>query len=834
MKRTVLFTICTLLLSLYNVCGESKILINGVEKVVDTLEYRQIGPGMDYTKINLPDYPIDAYILTVDLKNENNKIETFQAQNKVRSTEAMTKVYDRMIKAGRKPLAGVNGNFWIVSGQGMNDLIGIPHSGSIINGTMVTDPNEWNRGHGAIGFATIDESRKLHIDDMQFSGKVTIDGVGSYPISEINRKRPDNELVFFNEYASTTNTDNNGTEVFIKPVSGQIWGVNKDILCEVVRVVKDKGENQINSGESVLSGHGSAKEFLNNLTIGNTITVNMGIQTLSQNLRPAITQMITGNALVMKDGELTDRNQNESYNTTLYPRTAIGMSKDGTKAFLIVIDKMGTSKGANTETMCGILKNAGAWNVASMDGGGSAQMMLEGKIVNKPADGRERAVANGWLLFSTSPTDTVITRIEFYDYILKIPTYTSIKPQFIAYNQYNEVVNNNLQGVKLSCDENLGNISADGSTFYATAGTAENILRANYNGITVSKKITVESGNIEFKLNSITIDNTFSYPIEISSTIGNKTYMADPAIFSWIIEDETICKVENGILKGLKNGKTKITGKLDTISQDINVTVEISTNKYLTIENFSDINSFKIKPTSNLTNFIVQSETDATKISYKYTSDIYSTIDFEKNIQLYSLPDSIILKVNTGNINFNKISLFLRQNNETIRRSVDFKEPKIGQDVELKIPIKQFLTDSTDIASYPILLSKISFYLDDTKHSINSHYYFFVKDIQLVYSKIKDEVGVEINDYYNETKVSIYPNPVKQGENIKVKLLDQQYAETIFISIYSLNGVLVNQEEVTVNGNNEITIKTTTLTSGNYIIRLQSKNGSVNSKITIQ
>ena len=55
----------------------SAININGVEKKIDTLEHRQVGPGVFYTRFQLPDYPLSAYILQVDLNNPHNFIETF-------------------------------------------------------------------------------------------------------------------------------------------------------------------------------------------------------------------------------------------------------------------------------------------------------------------------------------------------------------------------------------------------------------------------------------------------------------------------------------------------------------------------------------------------------------------------------------------------------------------------------------------------------------------------------------------------------------------------------------------------------------------------------------
>jgi len=216
-KRTVLFWLI-LLQSLY--VNVAAINILGVEKQMDTLEYRMIGPGISYTKFILPQYPLSAYLLTIDLTNPYNFVETFQAGNQVGKTEAMTTAYNRLNTESHTTLAGVNGNFWIVSGQGQpTELLGVPHSGSVLGGEIITDPNSWNRGHGNIGFALIDSDKKVWIDDITFVGKVKISNNQEYPISQINRIRGENELVLFNKYlgtGKTTRTDNNGTEVIIK------------------------------------------------------------------------------------------------------------------------------------------------------------------------------------------------------------------------------------------------------------------------------------------------------------------------------------------------------------------------------------------------------------------------------------------------------------------------------------------------------------------------------------------------------------------------------------------------------------------------------------------
>jgi len=489
--------VCSLLLFLLFfgnlVWSKGYININGVQKSVDTLVYKQVGPGIMYTFMNLTDYPLNVHMMTIDLNNQYNTVETFQANNRTGSVEKMTTAYTRLATTGHSPIGSINGNFWIVAGQNQPDvLLKVPHSGSVHAGEMITDPNNWNRSHGDIGFAVIDENRKAWICDMKSDAKVVVDGVGQYNISEINRIRKTNELVFFNDYmgSTPTRTDDLGTEVFIKPISGQSWGVNKNVVCQVVRIVKNKGANTIGAGESVLSGNGTAKTFLEKLSVGQPVKVYMGVYTLADQLRPTIKEMVTGNALVMAGGELTGRNTDEDYNKTLYPRTGIGSSADGKKVYLIVIDKKAGSIGANTTTMCGILKAAGATDATSMDGGGSAQMMLKGAILNNPSDGTQRSVANGWMAFSTAPADNTISKIAFLDYKPVISASASYAPSFLGYNQYGALLNENLTGVTLSCDPALGSI-VDGK-FVASSTPQSGKLIANYNGIVTEKNVIVE------------------------------------------------------------------------------------------------------------------------------------------------------------------------------------------------------------------------------------------------------------------------------------------------------------------------------------------------------
>jgi hypothetical protein len=760
MKRLQLSIILMILVQVAGVKASS-IDIWGVSKTIDTLEYKQVGPGTIYTRFALPELPLSGYMITVDLNNPHNFIETFQAGEQLGKTEAMTTAYTRLSSEGHRTVAGVNGNFWVVSGQNQpTELLGIPYSGSMRNGEMITMPSTWNRGRGEtaeellqeIGFAVIDASKKIWIDDMSFQGKVIIDGVGTYPVSEINRIRKTNQIVMFNSFmgAIATRSDDSGIEVFVKPKLGQSWKVNGDVDCEVVNIIKDKGANVVNSGECVLSGTGNGRTFLENLSVGQSVKLNMSLFSTKDSLSISAKEMVTGNALVMKNGALTIRNTNEAYNSQLYPRTGIGMSEDGKKLFLIVIDKYGSSVGANTATMCGILKAFGAWNVTSMDGGGSAQMMLKGNIVNNPSDGKERAVANGWFVYDNTPVDNVITRIEFADYKVDVPFFASYSPVILGYNQYGALVDDHLTGFTLSCGTGLGTI-VNGTTFVGSGHAQTNLLTAHYNGLSVSKAVNVIASNISFRLDSVLLDQRREYPVEVLSSNGSTTMSISPSELSWVVKDPSVCEISNGVLKGKTDGATLVVGYLGDFKDSILVKVQTYDSPELIQDNFQNISDWTLASSLSSWNTVFQSNNlpvgwnHGTAINFTYQTARAPYIKMSKSMALYSLPDTVKIKFNTENVSLSKIVLGIRPNEASQSTAVTLSTVPGNQDYVWSVPVSDIVSDPNDLAHFPLWFDYITFYLNASSQTAGNNYSLYLKDIVLAYSGMESSGIVDVN-----------------------------------------------------------------------------------------
>lgn len=86
----------------------------------------------------------------------------------------------------------------------------------------------------------------------------------------------------------------------------------------------------------------------------------------------------------------------ESFTHSPHPRTAIGLSADGTLLYLVVAD--GRRDGVPGLT----LPDLAAWmrdelrvcKAVNLDGGGSTAMWVKDRIVNRPSGGKERRVSN--------------------------------------------------------------------------------------------------------------------------------------------------------------------------------------------------------------------------------------------------------------------------------------------------------------------------------------------------------------------------------------------------------------------------------------------------------
>jgi hypothetical protein len=122
----------------------------------------------------------------------------------------------------------------------------------------------------------------------------------------------------------------------------------------------------------------------------------------SFNIRPGrVWTAVSGDRILVTKAKVVDGLDNSS----LEPRTAIGINPNGRYIYLVVVDGRQPfySEGATFRELAELLLESGAYFAMSLDGGGSSTMVIEGEngepvVLNSPIDnylpGRERPVAN--------------------------------------------------------------------------------------------------------------------------------------------------------------------------------------------------------------------------------------------------------------------------------------------------------------------------------------------------------------------------------------------------------------------------------------------------------
>ena len=125
------------------------------------------------------------------------------------------------------------------------------------------------------------------------------------------------------------------------------------------------------------------------------------------------------------------------------------------------------------------------------------------------------------------------------------------------------------------------------------------------------------------------------FPIEVTATIYGNKYYYDGAKLTWTVDDPSIATINNGNIKGLKNGKTALTCLIGEYVETDSITVEISDQEY--IEQTWDGWTLKGAGAKNL------ELGDDGNLSFTYSSNRAPYIQLSKDVTFYSLPDSISL-----------------------------------------------------------------------------------------------------------------------------------------------------------------------------------------------
>ena len=110
---------------------------------------------------------------------------------------------------------------------------------------------------------------------------------------------------------------------------------------------------------------------------------------------------VGGGPVLISDGKIVDTYSDEAFfgagfpSALPYGRAAVGYTKDNRLIFFVVDAKQPQhSVGLTLARLSEELQKLGCVEALNLDGGGSAALVAEGRVLNRPSDGRERDVSS--------------------------------------------------------------------------------------------------------------------------------------------------------------------------------------------------------------------------------------------------------------------------------------------------------------------------------------------------------------------------------------------------------------------------------------------------------
>lgn len=825
LKKTIILAAIAVLALGGNSYASKIVNLQGKDYQVDTLKYVKVGPGTYYSYMlySADTKKFRAHTLEMEMKGHDDvefKMEI--GQDSTLTAELISSIAKRKTTANKHYYAGVNADFYIVASNNA-EYAGFPHMDCVMDGEVAS--TSWYEQAHNYGHFFMDYDKYMWCDNPKQSYTVTFPNGDLYNLSNINFGVYNNCLTLFNSKYGCQTRIAGTTDVRVKLAEGQTWGVNKDIILEVVDAASTSGHTKIKKDGAVLSGLGTAAAELATLKVGDKITYKVNMSLADYQVSPNIKEVSGGDVVLLKRGKVIYEayrfiNARDSNN----PRTMFGYNEDRSKMMWCTIDgrQGGFSAGCTYQEGAEVMLSMGCYDAVNVDGGGSAEMYIAPfGIVNSPSDGKERPVANGLYAVLNAPEDNNIAELRFVDYSVNVPKYGYYKPKFYGYNKYGLLIDTNVQGAELSCGTELGEVIENGTSLMAS-GLGIHLLTASFNGVKATIPVNVVDSSFDLKYKTALVDGYNAYAPDVVSVIDGAEYKIANRALEWWSDDDAVATVnEKGEIMGLKNGSTTVHGKLGSSEIALAVTVEKPEARYMPVEANPDPATWKFTQIGGTLN---EKASLPAGFNLKYTGKGGRSpyLKLSKAVQLYSLPDSIRIRINPGEASVNAVTFQIKT---ALDKSVTHKfaaDIKCGIENSLTFPISDII-DVKERGNYPLTLNYINFGMG--KSESGKEYEINIPGIEVVYTAVPNTGSVE-TVIGESAVIPVYPNPVTAGEPVNIDL-----SENAAVVVYDSLGRFVAGYEFEAGKN---VINTSDLASGTYIIKIEGDNNLKSSALIIK
>lgn len=348
--------------------------------------------GVSYKNEKIESGPWSLHVVKVDRSRKDITYHAGLARGKVLGVSMIADQARALPKEIGKALAGVNGDFYLRDNP---MYAGDPRGIQIVNGDFVSGPSTvcvW-----------FDNEGNPRLDEVKGDLQVTWPGGKKTPFG-LNEMRTSGTVVLYTPTYGPSTRVGGGRELILEKEGAGAWLPLEagETYRAKIREISTNGNTRLTDGLMVLSVGPQLFSTLPEIAVGNVVEISTATTPSLKGVKTAI----AGGPELIKDGKPfshmtpppgASRNYSERSKYERHPRSAIGWS--ATHFYLVTVDgrQPGLSVGMKLAELAAYMMKLGCTDAMNLDGGKSAQLWLNGKIVNSPAQG-EDTVANSLLV----------------------------------------------------------------------------------------------------------------------------------------------------------------------------------------------------------------------------------------------------------------------------------------------------------------------------------------------------------------------------------------------------------------------------------------------------
>ena len=424
----------------------------------DSQNYR-VAPGLDMTTFSRLEEGgwNEGSVLTADLRESSLSVDVADSGSATGS-DPLPEVMGSG-ENGERAVAAVNGTFFDIN-----------HSDAPIYTSMSSEGVRMGSPEPMPAFTLADG--QAAVQALSASGSLTTAENDTHDLAGINNPSLDEDGI--GVYTPTW-----GEYTLDRPVGAPdepaeqvaLATVVDGVITEATGLQESAGDPDIPEDGQVLLGREEGAEQLAGLEVGDEVDIEIGPD-------QDVDLGLAGSHQILADGEVPEL-PDDPLVTDIHPRTAVGISQDGSELFVLVLDgRSNESEGMSLPELGQILADMGAHNAVNLDGGGSSALAARvagaesEAIWNSPSDGEVREVPNALVFYSDAPPE------ELSD----VQTSLALEDEDAIFPGLHRTLTSTGLGANLEPVMADGSFSADGLLEMASSDATGAVVRATERG----------------------------------------------------------------------------------------------------------------------------------------------------------------------------------------------------------------------------------------------------------------------------------------------------------------------------------------------------------------